>query len=300
MHRFSTEQKCYRIGEVDIGGQPGERPPVLIGSLFYARHRIVTDTLRGTFDEDEALRLLDTEADAAQFTGIPRFVDPVGDTVEALVRYITFIGAHTGAPILVDSPSQAARIGAIRQLAGSDLSPRLVYNSIAEDFTDEELAAIRECGVKSAIVLAFSTGALRPKQRLALLQDKLLPAAESAGVEHILVDTGVLDMPSVAWAALAIREVKEHLGYPAGCAPANAICNWKAMTARSGAAHIAAASSALALVVREGADFLLYGPMRFAPWAYPAVAAASGLVAYGGRFAGTRPATEDHPLYKVF
>ncbi len=29
----------------------------------------------------------------------------------------------------------------------------------------------------------------------------------------------------------------------------------------------------------QGADFLLYGPMRFAPWVYPAIAAANALVA---------------------
>ncbi|MGQ9493526.1 MAG: hypothetical protein ACUVR2_07160 [Anaerolineae bacterium] len=214
--------------------------------------------------------------------------------------YITFIGAHTDAPILVESPSQAARIGVLRQLADSNLVPRLICNSIAEDFADEELTAIRECGVRSAIVLVFSTNVLKPQQRLALLQDKLLPAAQSAGVENILIDTGVLDMPSISWAALAIREVKEYLGCPSGCAPANAICNWNKMMARGNTAHIAAASAALALVVREGADFLMYSPMRFASWVYPAVAAASGLVAYGGCFTGTRPATENHPLYRVF
>jgi tetrahydromethanopterin S-methyltransferase subunit H len=300
MQRFSAEQKHYAIGGVEIGGQPGERPPVLIGSLFYAGHRIVTDPTAGAFDEAKAARLLDDEADAAAFTGVPRFVDPVGSTADALMRYITFVATRTDAPILVDSPSQAARIECIKRLAGTDLVPRLVYNSIAEDCTPEELSAIRQYGVKSAILLAFSPSALPPKRRLALLEEKLLPAAESAGIENILVDTGVLDMPSLAWAALAIREVKDRLGYPAGCAPANAICNWNAMTERSPTAHIAAASAALALAVDEGADFLLYGPMRFASWAYPAVAAASGLVAYGGRFTGVRPATRDHPLYKVF
>lgn len=78
MHRFSAEQRCYRIGNVDIGGQPGECPPVLIGSLFYTGHRIVSDPMHGVFDAHEALQLLNAEAEAAQFTSIPRFVDPVG------------------------------------------------------------------------------------------------------------------------------------------------------------------------------------------------------------------------------
>jgi len=55
----------------------------------------------------------------------------------------------------------------------------------------------------------------------------------------------------------------------------------------------------LAMIVSEGADFLLYGPMRFAPWVYPAVAAADALLAYGGRLSGVRPANDRHPLYRV-
>ena len=300
MLRFEREQRVYNIGGVEIGGQPGERPAVLIGSIFYARHRIVTDAQAGVFDEEQATALLDDEARVAAFTGNPRFVDPVGSTTEALIRYIDFLASHTSAPILVDSPLQRVRIEAIRHFAGSDIATRLIYNSIAEDRTAEELGAIKDCGIRSAIVLAFSTRAVKPEHKLRLLEDELLPAAAQAGVENVLVDTGVLDVPSVSWSALAIRLVKERLGYPAGCAPANAIWTWEKMKAQGTEAHISATAALLATVLGQGADFLLYGPIRTAPWVYPAVATANALMAYGGRFVGTRPQTEGHPLYKVF
>lgn len=299
MLRFDAQQRTYRIGEVEIGGQPGERPTVLVGSIFFARHQIVRDAQLGLFDEARAKALLDAEAEASAFSGNPRFTDPVGETSPALIRYIEFLARHTGAPILVDSPLQQVRMETLRHFAGSELMPRLVYNSIAEDRTPEELAAIRESGIQSAIVLALSSKAMRPAQRVKLLQEELIPAAQEAGIQNILIDVGVLDMASVAWAALCIREVKAQLGYPAGCAPANAICTWEKMKARGEPGYTAAMAAALTTIALAGADFILYGPMRFAWWVYPAVAAANALTAYGGRLSGLRTTVQTHPMYRI-
>ena len=72
MKKFSTEQKVYSIAGVTIGGQPGEWPTVLMGSIFFSRRRIVTDPATGAFDAGKALQLLDREAAASRDTGIPR------------------------------------------------------------------------------------------------------------------------------------------------------------------------------------------------------------------------------------
>lgn len=54
-----------------------------------------------------------------------------------------------------------------------------------------------------------------------------------------------------------------------------------------------------ASITAQGADFVLYGPMRFAPWVYPVVATANAMVAYAGRLSGVRPVGSEHPLYRV-
>jgi len=300
MKKFSTDQKVYSIAGVTIGGQPGEWPTVLMGSIFFSRHRIVTDQSKGTFDAVKALQLLEREAEASRSTANPRIIDPIGETGEALINYIRFIADHTDAPILVDSPLQKARLQALRHFAGSPVISRLVYNSIGEDFTEEELACIRECGVRSAIILAFSTRAIKPADRLRLLTDKLLPAAGRAGIEQMLIDPGVLDIPSISWTAQAIEMIKEELGYPAGCAPSNALLQWEKMRGQGESVFQAAAAAVFAATQLMGANFLFYGPMRFAPWAYPACAATDALLAYGGRLRGIRPAGREHPLYKIF
>ena len=54
MFKFETEQKVCEVGGVKFGGQPGEYPTVLIGSIFYAKQRMVKDSMKGDFDKKQA------------------------------------------------------------------------------------------------------------------------------------------------------------------------------------------------------------------------------------------------------
>lgn len=297
--KFSREQKTFRIGGIDVGGQPGERPTVLIGSIFYRGHRIVSNPEEGIFDRQEARHLLNREAELSAQTGNPRIVDVIGDTAQALINYVEFVAANCEALILVDSPMAKARMATIEYFANTELATRLIYNSIEPNCSEEELACIRDCGIKSAVVLAFSGKSIRPRDRVKLLKENLLGAAERAGVENVLIDTGVLDVPSISWSTQAIWQIKEELGYPSGCAPSNALYLWERLKASGSPVFEATATAAFVLPISWGADFLLYGPIRNAPWVYPASAAMDAMVAYGGRNVGIRP-SEGHPLYKIF
>jgi len=300
MFKFASEQFVVSIENTVIGGQPGQRPTALIGSIFFRGHKIVHDPQRGLFDADKARALLVQDSEAAAETGNPHIVDVIGDTGEALIRYIEFVARHTRAPILVDSASASARIEAIQHFAGSELVPRLIYNSIDEHYTEEELACIQECGLKSAVLLAFSTRYLKPQSRVQFLQEHLLGAAKKAGIENILVDTGVLDIPSVGWSTQAVRLVKDQLGYPSGCAPSNALYQWERMRSKGCPAFEAASAVTFTLPISFGADFIFYGPIRNAPWAYPACAAIDAMIAAAGRNVGVRPVSKEHPLYRIF
>lgn len=300
MLKFNAEQKVYDIAGVKIGGQPGEWPTVLIGSIFFSGHRIVSDPLKGVFDKDKARALLEREAEAAARTSNPHFIDVIGDTEQALIKYIEFVADYSEAPILVDSSSQKVRLEAIRHFAGSEVIPRLIYNSIAEDYTVEELACLRECKVRSAVIMAFSTIAPKPKSRIKLFKNILLPAAEKAAVKNILVDLGVLDIPSVGWTALAIRDIKDTLGYPAGCAPSNALYTWEKLRAQGQPTFEATAASIFTLTQTIGANFVFYGPIRNAPWVFTAAATVDAVMAYAGRLTEVRLATDKHPLLRIF
>ncbi|MTI55366.1 [methyl-Co(III) glycine betaine-specific corrinoid protein]--tetrahydrofolate methyltransferase MtgA [Geosporobacter ferrireducens] len=306
MFRFSTDQFVYDIDGVKVGGQPGEYPTVLIGSMFYRGHKIVKDSEKGIFDEAAARALLDQEAELSEETGNPRIIDVIGDTVEALTRHAEFVLKYTNAPILFDSACPEVRIQALKNFAkDASVINRIVYNSIEENYTEEELAAIKECGVKAAVILAFSKKHLKPAKRVELLtgddkQEGLIRAAKRAGIEKFLIDPGVLDVASSSWTTKAIYDIKEQFGYPGGCASSNALYLWKKMRSKGSPYFEAAGASVFTYPVTQGADFILYGPMINAPWVYRAVATTDGIIGYTNKLTGTKLGTNQHPLLKIF
>ena len=52
MLNFEKEQKIFQVGNVKIGGQPGENPIVMVGTVFYAKHAALLNEKSGKFDKD--------------------------------------------------------------------------------------------------------------------------------------------------------------------------------------------------------------------------------------------------------
>jgi len=129
----------------------------------------------------------------------------------------------------------------------------------------------------------------------------LLEAAEKAGIRNLLVDTAVLDVPSIGHAAKAIYLVKSEYGLPTGCGPSNAIMTWKRVKKeyKPFAYHACLAGSAI-INMMTYANFILYGPIGFAETVYPACAMTDAIIAYAARKLGTRPKVSNHPLFKIF
>lgn len=226
MFKFKAEQKVFQIGNVKIGGQPGEYPTVLMGSIFYSKHKIVKDLTKGTFDRKAAEDLLNKEGELSEETGIPRIIDVLGETSEALCKYIDFVADRTSSPFLIDSTLSTVRVEALRHVEETGLVDRAVYNSIDEHIKEDEIEALRSSKIKSAVILSFSTKSLMPKDGLKMLEGdgkNLIKIAKEVGIENILIDPGVLDVPSTSWTAEVIYRIKQGLGYPAGCAPSNGL-----------------------------------------------------------------------------
>lgn len=304
MLRFKAEQKNFRIGDVEIGGQPGELPTVMIGSIFYSGDPLVSDAKRGLFDKTRAKSLLEKEGELSRELALPRIIDVIAETSEAMKRYIDFILENTESPFLVDSTSRSVRIEATKYLHSIDQVDRGIYNSIDIHHSEEELNSIAESGVKSAVLLAFSTKHLMPQDRIKVLkrgegETGLIDVAEQAGIENPLIDLGVLDLPSVSWTSQAIEIVKDELGYPCGCAPVNALYSWKKEKRIEESAFKSSAAAIINLPIIYGADFVFYGPIANAQWVYPACAAVNAMIAYGGRTVKISPKTKQHPLYRI-
>lgn len=269
--RFKTEQKVFDVAGVKFGGQPGENPIVLVGSMFYTKHKIVEDEKKGVYNREEAERLLKEMEELSDKTGLPGLVDVVASTEEAARRYMEFVVDATGKPFLLDSPTPEVKIQALRLAKEMGVEKRMIYNSISAESKDSEFAALKESGVEAAILLTYTRNVMSSKARVEVLE-KLLPRAEAAGVAKPLVDTFVIDVPSLTPAAIAAVEIKRKYGLPCGSGAHNAVATWSGLKGRLGKEAVkSAAVVANSMQLILGSNFVLYGPIEDCRHVFPAV-----------------------------
>jgi tetrahydromethanopterin S-methyltransferase subunit H len=305
--KFSKKQKIYDVAGVKIGGQPGELPTVMVGSIFYERHKIVSDERKGRFDRKKAEKLLAKLNHTSELTGSPYILDIVAITAEAFEKYIDFVSEMTTAPFLIDSSIVEARVSATKHVAEVGLLERAIYNSILPTSKEEEIEALRDIGIRRSVLFAYDSLKLLPKDRGDVLKGYngrkgLLDMAKEAGIEEPIIDTMVLDVPSLAYASKAAFLLKKEFGYPTGCGPANAISLWqdKLKSTMGKLAHKTCTAGASLVAILSCCDFVLYGPVEASEYVFPACAMVDAIIAYSMREHGIRPLTKEHPLYKIF
>jgi tetrahydromethanopterin S-methyltransferase subunit H len=273
MFRYSLEQKVFEIKGVKVGSQPGENPPILIGSIFYHKHKIVEDEKKGVFRKEEAEKLIKNVEELSDRTKIPFMLDVVGASPEAIVKYIEFVSSITKAPILVD-PLGDVNVAsvALRYVKEVGLIDRVIYNSLTAKSRDEEYKLLQESGVDKAVLLLYTDKVLDVEARIKSLE-MMLEKTRVYGVDKYMVDTFVIDLPSLSVAMRTAIEIKKRFGLPVGCGAHNAIsAQRKAFKERFGSewVKIMELASNLAPIV-IGSDFLLYGPIETSNEVFAAV-----------------------------
>jgi len=305
LFKFDKKQKIFEIGKVKIGGQPGELPTVLIGSLFHEGHKIVKDRKRGVFDKKKAEHLIKLQEHLSEETGVPCMLDVVGETAEALIRYIDFVSEVTDTSFLINGAEMSVRVSAALHAANIGLQDRAVYNSINYTLGEEEIEAIKETELKTAIIQAFNPSNPLPNGMISILKGSsrnkgLLEGALKAGIEKPLIFTPVLDVPAIGFGARGIYLAKEEFGLPTGTAPVGVVGRWKKLEHLGKYAKPVCRGGATTLAQAMGADFIIYGSVAKARNIFPVCAMIDAIIAYNARIYGVRPLTKNHPLYKIF
>lgn len=263
--------KVFEIGGIKVGGNPGEGKTLLIGSIFYKGHRIVEDEKKGVFNRELAEKLIKEQEELSDKTELPAIVDVVGMSEEAMRNYIEFVSSVTEKPFLIDSATADIKISALNFVKEVGLEKRVVYNSISPEIKEKELSALKESGVESAIELTYTFNVLSSKARVEALK-KILPKLEVAGITKPLVDTFVMDVPSLPAAVKAGMEIKKSFGLPCGSGAHNAIASWKGLRNLLGKeAEKYAVVIANSLQIAFGLDFALYGPIEDSKIVFSAV-----------------------------
>jgi tetrahydromethanopterin S-methyltransferase subunit H len=300
LFKFSAEQKIFDIAGLKVGGQPGQLPTVMVGSIFYHKDKVVTDPKTGTFEKNRAEEILKAEEEMSAKTGNPRMVDVCASWPEAFPKEIEFVADMISGPFTIDGTTAEVRLAGAKYVCQAGLSNRVVYNSITPDVREDEVSAIREAKIKSALLLALNATTPTSAGRLAVI-DKLLDKARTAGIEKMLIDTTVLDLPDPGPAGKTAYLVKEKYGLPCGCGAHNAVDMWHRRKKLDPDAHLAASVVANTLPIVMGSSFMLYGPIQSASRIYVPVAVADAYIAYTMmQEYSCRPLTNTHPIFKIF
>ena len=300
MLNFDIEQKVVTIGNVKIGGQPGENPPVMIATVFYANHAALLDEKTGKIDKDLVEQELNEYSQIIDDTGMQGIIDVVGGYPEALIKQCEFVADAVDFPFLVDGLNDSSRIPAMEGLKEKGLLDRAILNSIDDSTSEENLDKLKDIGVKYAVLLTFGSRYIFPKQKLEFLRNELIPKAKRANIENFIVDTAVLDLASIGINAETVRLVKSELGFPVGYAPANAIYGWQYGKKAGDLARCGAITSQMAYCVNAGADFVLYGPIKFAKCVIPGVSLIAAVNSYYRKRILRKKISDLSPLNKIF
>jgi tetrahydromethanopterin S-methyltransferase subunit H len=301
MLKFNTKQNVYEVGRVKVGGQPGELPTFLIGSIFWLGQKMVQDANKGIFDAKQAEDIINRMQIQSDISGVPFAFDIVGTTEEAFAKYIDFIATHSEAPLMLDAMSPKTRMAAADMAKKMGLQDRCLYNSVYKGVTDMELAKLKESGIKMSIVLADNPKDNSLDGKMMILEEALA-LADKGGITKPLIDTAIPAFaPDMGTAVRAIPKIKEKFGHPTGLGTGNVVTTmgWvKANIAKEFRKGCVTATNAIMQTV--GANWLMFGPAEQAEWVFPAVAVVDTYVASAAADLDTRPLEETHPIYKAF
>ena len=300
MLEYKAEQKTLEIGGVRIGGLPGRIPTVLIPSIFYTKDRLVKNPATGEIDKNATKNLLGILEDLTERTGLGTMLDVVATTTESMEKYLQFLVDNTDFPLLIDgSDSLEVNTAGIRFAKEAGFLDKVIINSLTPDTKDELFDVVQETGLTNALLLTFNSASMVSSAKRIEEADILIEKCQAIGVSNIMIDTGVMDLPTLGIACKTQHLLKDKYGYPVGNGAHNAISTWAGLVPKFGkeAKKPALVGSSL-MPVSLGADFVLMGPAKDAPIVYPSVAMID--VAHSGVLIEQRIRPDKpHPRYLV-
>jgi tetrahydromethanopterin S-methyltransferase subunit H len=309
MFRFDKEQQVIDVAGVKVGGQPGEYPTVLAGTIFYGGHNIISDEKAGIFDKDKAEERIKTMEEMVDITGNPCIVQTFGATAEAMVKYLEFVGDFTDAPFMIDSTSADAKMEGAKYVQEAGLCDRAIYNSLNMSCEADEIEAVKETDIEASIILGFNPMEAGVEGKIniwdnggSVMDTGLLDLAESCGITKPFMDVAITPLGQGAGPACRTSfAVKSKWGLPVGSGIHNVPSAWDWLRVykkeHKEAWPVCDIGSNLVQQM-AGGDFVLFGPIENARLAFPACAMTDIFIAEAVKDIGTEP-IEEHPINKM-
>jgi tetrahydromethanopterin S-methyltransferase subunit H len=309
MFRFDKEQQVIDVAGVKVGGQPGEYPTVLAGTIFYGGHNIISDEKAGIFDKDKAEERIKTMEEMMDTTGNPCIVQTFGATAEAMVKYLEFVGDFCDSPFMIDSTSADAKMEGAKYVQEAGLCDRAIYNSLNMSCEADEIEAVKETDIEASIILGFNPMEAGVEGKIniwdnggSVMDTGLLDLAESCGITKPFMDVAITPLGQGAGPACRTSfAVKSKWGLPVGSGIHNVPSAWDWLRVykkeHKEAWPVCDIGSNLVQQM-AGGDFVLFGPIENARLAFPACAMTDIFIAEAVKDIGTEP-IEEHPINKM-
>lgn len=262
-----------------LGRRRGFRDsPLLVGSIFYPRDKLVLNRETGEFKRAEAEAVIGEYVELCTNYGIKCTIDVEGETVEAFQKFLDFVAGVVPRDwvIMADATAKDLRLGVAYWAWQVGLSNRLIINSIDYKSPVDELVHYRDFSVAGLVAAAFD---VNPGNKIKVAES-IMERLREAGLSNasILIDLSVLDVPDMAATAALIPGFKARIpsNFLVGFAPANVVPTWKKVDAVLKALRekgindeymqlvkpTMRASMAVTAAMFPYIDFILFGPLR--------------------------------------
>ncbi len=298
MFSFTKKQITHKLGDIEIGGQPGRNPTVLFAGFFF----------KGNPDFKKAEKQLDDLSNLSKKTSMPTIPDFFIKKEKYVKEIIDFIENNLGDNFFsIDIIDPELKVKTLKYLKEKNMLDRTIYNSIHIGITDEERDALKVNAPSSAIIVSFNPKDKTPDGKIEVLENGanltetgLLDLSKKLGIKNIIVDSAAMAPGDYSGSAIsAIPVIKEEYGLPTGCAIHNVVEKSKWLNDFKDAKKVVDASSNVNIPL-FGGDFAIFGPVENAEYVLPIIAWQDILISeYAENYFGIKP-NKNHPRRKFY
>ena len=223
---MNMPQEFFSYGDIKLGYGSYDLPPIMIGTMFYQNQTIVDRKNEETFDEEKAVKRIDTQKALANKFKIPDLIEISAISPEAMVKYLEFYFDKFEPPFVLGGTFEA-RVAGLEWLSEKGVKPNeFIYNAVSNLKNKKEIELLQKNKITSAVVLILASSNMTSTQRYSYITENnqpgntnIIDGLKKIGIQNIWVDGGVVDIESLAHILETQQLISTSLRLPVGTAP---------------------------------------------------------------------------------
>ncbi len=265
---MSDVNRFWNYGNIKLGINSFNLPPVLIGTLFYQGESLLDRSNDEIFDEEKAKKRVVSQKTLAEKYKLPSMVEISGNSPKAMVKYLEFYLDNFDPPFVLGGTFDA-RVAGIEYLNERGVKPdEYVYNTISNLKNQKEIELLQKYKINSIVILILGSENMTSTQRYAYLTDKnqpnnvsIIEGLKKIGIKRIWIDGGVITLESLAHILETQQLVSTSLQLPVGTAPNLFLFKYSSPRLNI-KFHTRYRRASIMFIASSFSNFLFYGPIE--------------------------------------